>query len=47
MVKAPAGLDLGAITPEEISLSILAEITQIRRYGRRDAAAPHPATEKA
>lgn len=32
-VKAPAGLDLGAITPEEIALSILAEITQIRRRG--------------
>ena len=30
-VKAPAGLDLGAITPEEIALSILAEITQRRR----------------
>jgi len=32
-VKAPAGLDLGAITPEEIALSILAEITQRRRKG--------------
>jgi len=30
-VKAPAGLDLGAIIPEEIALSILAEITQRRR----------------
>ena len=36
-VKAPAGLDLGAITPEEIALSILAEITCVRRSGQRDA----------
>jgi len=35
-VKAPAGLDLGAITPEEIALSILAEITLERRRGQRD-----------
>ena len=34
-VKAPAGLDLGAITPEEIALSILAEITVERRRGQR------------
>ena len=34
-VKAPAGLDLGAITPEEIALSILAEITAERRRGQR------------
>jgi xanthine dehydrogenase accessory factor len=34
-VKAPAGLDLGAITPEEIALSILAEITVVRRRGQR------------
>jgi xanthine dehydrogenase accessory factor len=38
-VKAPAGLDLGAITPEEIALSILAEIMKVRRKGQRDAAA--------
>lgn len=38
-VKAPAGLDLGAITPEEIALSIMAEITQIRRAGQRRMAA--------
>lgn len=36
-VKAPAGLDLGAITPEEIAMSILAEITQERRRGQRAA----------
>jgi xanthine dehydrogenase accessory factor len=36
-VKAPAGLDLGAITPEEIAMSILAEITMKRRCGQRAA----------
>jgi xanthine dehydrogenase accessory factor len=30
-LKAPAGLDLGAITPEEIAISILAEIIRARR----------------
>jgi xanthine dehydrogenase accessory factor len=34
-LKSPAGLDLGAITPEEIALSILAEIVRCRRRGQR------------
>ena len=32
-LKAPAGLDLGAITPDEIAISILAEIIAARRKG--------------
>jgi xanthine dehydrogenase accessory factor len=40
-LKAPAGLDLGAITPDEIAISILAEIIAVRRNGERGAA---PAT---
>lgn len=33
LVKAPAGIDIGAVTPEEIALSILAELIQARRAG--------------
>ena len=34
-LKAPAGLDLGAITPDEIALSIIAEIVSVRRGRQR------------
>ena len=30
-IKAPAGLDLGAVSPEEIAITILAELIQVRR----------------
>jgi xanthine dehydrogenase accessory factor len=36
-LHAPAGLDIAAVTPEEIALSILAEIVQLRRRGLRSA----------
>jgi xanthine dehydrogenase accessory factor len=32
-IKGPAGLDLGAVTPQEIALSIVAEIIALRRAG--------------
>ncbi len=32
-IRAPAGLDLGAATPEEIALSVLSEIVMVRRGG--------------
>lgn len=42
-LRAPAGLDIGAITPEEIALSILAQIVAVRRSGQRGPAPIHPA----
>ncbi len=39
-LRAPAGLDLGAVTPEEIALSIVAEIVAVRRRGQSDARRP-------
>jgi xanthine dehydrogenase accessory factor len=54
-VHAPAGLDLGAKTPEEIALSVMSEIVMRRRGGSgeamreklRDRAAQDLATEAA
>jgi len=43
-VRAPAGIDLGARTPEEIALSVISEIVLVRRHGggglMRDKLAP-------
>jgi xanthine dehydrogenase accessory factor len=38
-VHAPVGLDIGAVTPEEIAVAITAELIAIRRHA--DAALPH------
>jgi xanthine dehydrogenase accessory factor len=43
-LRAPAGMDLGAETPEEVALSILAELVQVRRGRASFVASPGPAT---
>jgi xanthine dehydrogenase accessory factor len=41
-VHAPAGLDLGAQSPEEIAVSILAQIVQLRAQAQRSASTGPP-----
>ncbi len=45
-IRAPAGLDLGAASPEEVAVAILAEIVRDRRRGL-DAASPESAAGEA
>src|SRR5207245_9721515 len=42
-LKAPAGLDIGAVSPNEIAVSILAEIIQHRRTAKPSLAVEMPA----
>ena len=43
-LRAPAGMDIGAETAEEIALSILAELVQVRRGRATPRSPPGPAT---
>jgi len=43
-LRAPAGLDLGAETAEDVAISILGELVQVRRGRATFVAAPGPAT---
>ena len=46
-LKAPAGLDIGAVSPDEIAVSILAEIIQHRRTAKPSVAAEAPSAATA
>ncbi|HVV93617.1 MAG TPA: XdhC family protein [Hyphomicrobiales bacterium] len=44
-IHAPIGLDIGAVSPEEIAVAIFAEITQVRRLVVEKARAPRQPAE--
>jgi xanthine dehydrogenase accessory factor len=45
-VHAPVGLEIGALTPEEIAVSIAAELIAVRRNATENLDAPHMALER-
>jgi xanthine dehydrogenase accessory factor len=45
-VRAPAGLDIGAAAPQEIAVSILAEIIQVRAAGKAQTPAQSKSAEQ-
>ncbi len=45
-LKAPAGLDIGSVTPQEIAASILSELVRVRRRGPLVNQGPHRFVEE-
>jgi xanthine dehydrogenase accessory factor len=45
-VHAPIGLDIGAVTPEEVALAIMAEIVSVRRGGKGGSLSEWRRTDK-
>jgi xanthine dehydrogenase accessory factor len=45
LLKFPEGLDIGAVSPEEIALSIVAAIVSVRHRGKKEDEALSVATD--
>jgi len=46
-IRAPAGVDIGARSPEEIAVSILAQIIEVRGQARAKSSVPFPVVKTA